>query len=64
MPALVGPVTHADQPIPVLVCVKLEDGRIEQRTGWAKAWTSSAVFIHLHGGYVGWWPAGDVNRGE
>jgi len=33
MPALL---THAVQPIPVLVSVKLEDGRIEQRPSWGE----------------------------
>lgn len=52
----------ADESVPALVTVWHEGGRIEQRTGWAKAWTAAAEYVRLAGGYLGWWPASDVKR--
>jgi hypothetical protein len=62
-PTVVSPVTHADQPVRVLVRVVLPTGAGDAWEGEARAWTSAAVYVAVRG-YRGWWPAADVTRIE
>jgi hypothetical protein len=66
IPATIDGVTRApDRELFITAALTWTDGHEEAGTGWARAWTKTAVLVDVEtsrGHYVAWIPAADVTR--